>query len=337
MDGVAVVGCGYWGPNVVRNFSTIGRSELRFVCDRDPARLEPLRALYPTVRTTTDFAEVLASPDVDAVAICTPVHTHASLAERSLDAGKHTLVEKPLTHSVETAKRLVQKSEELGLVLQVDHTFVYSPAIRAIRDMLDAGELGDLLYLDSVRINLGLIQSDVSVVWDLAAHDVSIINHLVDIEPVSVAAVGSSHYGNFENLAYVTLTYPNSLIAHIHVNWLAPVKLRSTIVGGTKKMIVYDDLSPSDKIRVYDRGVSVNGGAPDRQQALVDYRLGSMTAPYVKKAEPLRSVCEDFIDAIENRRTPLSDGRAGLNVVRVLAAAEDSLRKKGQPVSLPGR
>jgi predicted dehydrogenase len=336
MVGVAVIGCGYWGPNVVRNFSSLAGCELRYVCDLDDARIEPLRALYPAVSGVNDVAAVLDDPKVDAVAICTPIHTHALLAELALEAGKHVLVEKPLTHTVESAERLVAIAKTKDLVLQVDHTFTYSPAVQMIRAMLDEGQLGDLLYLDSVRINLGLFRSDVSVIWDLAAHDISIINHLVDSAPTSVSATGCSHYGELENLAYITLMYPESLIAHIHVNWLAPVKIRSTLVGGSKQMIVYDDLAPSEKVRVYDRGVSLNGGEQARERALVDYRLGSMIAPHIEKVEPLRAVCEDFIHAIENDCAPLSDGLAGLAVVRVLAAAEESIRKNGEPIVFAG-
>jgi predicted dehydrogenase len=335
---VAVIGCGYWGPNLIRNFSSIESCELRVICDTDPAQLAPLERQYPGCRTETDPQAVFAASDVDAVAICTPVRTHYALAAAALDAGKHVLVEKPLSDSVDHAQKLVELAEQKGLVLQVDHTFVYNSAIRAVRKMVDDGYLGDLLYVDSVRVNLGLFRSDVSVLWDLAVHDVSIISHLIDAEPEWVTCVGTSPYGEFENLAYLTIMYPDSLIAHAHVNWLSPVKLRSTLIGGSSRMVHYDDLAPSEKIKVYDRGVTVNGLLRDddgtRKRALVDYRLGGMEAPYIEKVEPLEEVCLDFVRCCESGATPVVDGREGLSVVRILSAAAESIRKKGDRVSL---
>lgn len=338
--GVAVVGCGYWGPNVIRNLSALEGFDLRAICDRDPERLAPLARRYPQCRVETDFDALLAADDIAAIAICTPVRTHHPLAIAALEAGKHVLIEKPLAHSAESASEIVELARERGLVLQVDHTFVYNSAVSAIRTMIDNGELGDLLYVDSVRVNLGLFQTDVSVLWDLAVHDVSIISHLIDAEPQWVSCVGSSHYGPFENLAYLTIMYPDSLIAHAHVNWLSPVKLRSTLIGGSNRMVHYDDLAPSEKIKVYDKGVTVNGElaprAPSRERALVDYRLGGMTAPYLEKVEPLERVCGDFLHAIRTGAKPLVDGNAGLSVVRVLEAAALSLSKNGDPVVLAG-
>ncbi len=334
MLGVAVIGCGYWGPKLARNFSTLPGVALRAVCDKDPARLADLNRLYPALRAETEAAAVFGSPDIDAVAICTPVHTHAELARNALEAGLHVLVEKPLTNSLADAEALVELAESKHLTLQVDHTFVHSPAVQSVRQMIDRGDLGTLLYLDSVRINLGLFQTDVSVVWDLAAHDVSIINYLVDAPPLSITAVGSSHYGELENLAYLSLIYPDSLIAHVHVNWLAPVKVRSTIVGGSKRMVIYDDLAPSEKLKVYDKGVSLNGGRPDRERAQVDYRLGGMSAPYLENAETLSLVCTDFVESIEHERKPLVSGADGLAVVRILAAAEESIRRGGVPIEM---
>ncbi len=332
--GVAVIGCGYWGPNLARNFSSLPGVELRAVCDKDPARLEPLTRLYPAVRAETEPAAIFGASDIDAVAICTPVHTHAELARAALEHGLHVLVEKPLTNSVADAEALVKLADSKELTLQVDHTFVHSPAVQEMREMINRGDLGALLYIDSVRINLGLFQSDVSVVWDLAAHDVSIINYLVEASPLSITAIGSSHYGEVENLAYLSLVYPDSLIAHVHVNWLAPVKVRSTIVGGSKRMAIYDDLAPSEKLKVYDKGVSLNGDRPDRERAQVDYRLGGMSAPYLENVETLSVMCRDFIESIEQKREPLVSGADGLAVVRILAAAEESIRRGGQPVAM---
>ncbi len=334
MVGVGVIGYGYWGPNVARNLASLDGCDLRVICDADPLALDKITRLYPGCRTTTDCDEVFAAPDVDAVAICTPVHTHFPLARAALEAGLHVLVEKPLTNSLDSARALTELARKRNRVLQVDHTFVYSGAVQTIRSMIDAGELGDLLYVDSVRINLGLFQSDVSVIWDLAAHDVSIISSLIHDRPEWVSAVGSSHYGRFENLAYVTMMYPGSLLAHAHVNWLAPVKLRSTLFGGSKRMVVYDDLSPSEPVRVYDKGVSLSDARTSRERALVDYRLGSMFAPHIEKSEPLNSVCADFVRCIEAGEAPLADGAAGVDVVQILEAAEQSILKNGERIFL---
>ena len=329
-----VIGCGYWGPNVIRNLASLDGCELRAVCDLDPARLDGVRKRYPAVRTTTDAQALLADPDLDAVAVCTPIHTHFPLASAALRAGKHVLVEKPLTDSVETAEMLVEMAEAQGLTLQVDHTFVYSGAVRKIREIIDDGQLGDLLYFDSVRINLGLFQSNVNVLWDLAPHDLSIMTHLIDREPRWVSAVGSAHYGRHENLAYLTMKFDDSLIAHLNINWLAPVKLRSTLIGGSKRMIVYDDLAPSEKVRVYDKGVTHNADSLSRKRALIDYRIGDMYAPHIDNTEPLSRVCRTFVEAIERGTRPPTDGRAGLRVVRMLEAGQESLRKNGERIGL---
>jgi predicted dehydrogenase len=332
--GVAVVGCGYWGPNVVRNLTGLAGAEARVICDLDPARLEPLQRRYPTLRATTDHRDALADPRVDAVVICTPVATHFEIARAALEAGKHVLVEKPLTDSVRSAEALVELAQRRGRVLHVDHTFVYNPAVQKIRSILDSGELGELLYVDCVRINLGLFQSDVNVLWDLAPHDLSVVCYLLDRRPRWVSAVGAAHLGRLESQAYLTLQYEDSLIAHLHVNWLAPVKIRSTLIGGSKRMIVYDDLAPSEKIRIYDKGVVLNDDRGSRDRALVDYRIGDMFAPYVDKAEPLARVCAGFVNAIETGRPALTDGRAGLEVVRILEAAQLSLARDGERIRL---
>ncbi|MEN8183843.1 MAG: Gfo/Idh/MocA family oxidoreductase [Myxococcota bacterium] len=333
---VAVIGCGYWGPNLIRNFSSLESAEVRWVCDLDPGVLAGLKARYPAVRTSTDPREAIDDPEVDAVAICTPVATHAGLALQALQGGKHILVEKPLTDSTETAEELVALAERSGLILQVDHTFVYSGAVRKVAEIVRSGELGELLYIDCVRINLGLFQSDVNVVWDLAPHDLSIIDHLVGQEPHWVSAIGSRHLAPVESQAYVTMQFEGSLIAHLHVNWLAPVKLRSTVIGGSRKMIVYDDLAPSEKVRVYEKGVSLQSGAPERARALVDYRVGDMLAPHLDKTEPLESVCLSFLDAIRTGTPPATDGRSGLRIVRQLEAAQKSLRREGARVPIRG-
>jgi len=334
VTGIAVVGCGYWGPNLVRNFAALPECELRWLCDLDPARLTALQRRYPGARSTTDVEALLRQPDVDAVAICTPLHTHHALASAALTAGKHVLVEKPLADSVERSEELVAQAEAAGLVLQVDHTFVYSGAVQKIRSIVESGTLGELLYFDSVRINLGIFQSDMNVVWDLAPHDLSIMDHVIGRQPRWVSAIGTAHFGELENLAYLTLVFDDSLIAHLHVNWLAPVKIRSTLIGGSRRLIVYDDLAPGEAVRVYDKGVTLQSDADARSQALVDYRVGDMFAPHLDKTEPLERVCRDFVDSIARGGRPLTDGEAGLRVVRILEAAQQSLRKNGERVHL---
>ncbi len=332
MTGVGVVGCGYWGPNLVRNFSALDRCELRAICDTKPDQLEPLARRFPAAAAYTRFEDLVGDPSVDAIAVCTPVGTHYALASAALSAGKHVLVEKPLTDSVEAAKQLVEQAKQAGLVLAVDHTFVYSGAVQKIHSIIESGALGEPLYIDSVRINLGLFQNDINVVWDLAPHDVSVIHYLIHSKPQWVSAIGATHYGKLESQAYLTLQYENSFLAHLHVNWLAPVKLRSTVIGGSKKMIVYDDLAPSEKIRVYEKGVTLNADQAEIQRALVDYRVGDMYAPYIEKYEPLERVCADFLDAIEHGSATLTDGAAGLEVVRVLEAAQQSIHKDGERI-----
>lgn len=331
---IAVIGCGYWGPNLIRNISGLEQCELRAICDRDLKRVAKVGRNWPNVRTDTDAVAVCQDPNIDAVVICTPVHTHYELARLALSADKHVLIEKPLSHSVETAERLVELARSNGLVLQVDHTFVYSGAVQKIRSIIDSGRFGDPLYFDSVNGNLGLFQPDVNAVWDLAPHGISIMNFLFDQRPSWVSAIGCAHYGQFEDIAYVTIGYGKSLLAHLHVNWLAPVKRRSILIGGSKQMIYYDDLEPSEKIRVYDRGMALDGGDRTRTPTLGDYRFGEMHAPNIDKTEPLARVCAAFIDAINDGTQPETDGVAGLEVVRILEAAQRSIENGGQRITL---
>lgn len=334
MIGIAVVGYGYWGPNLVRNFSEVEGARVVLGCDRDPERLRRLQARYPAVATTTEFAEVLRHPEVDAVALATPVGTHYEFARRALEHGKHVLVEKPLATRVADAEHLVELAAKRELSLMVNHTFIYTGAVRAMKAMVDAGELGDLYYFDSVRINLGLVQRDVNVLWDLAPHDVAILEHLVAEPPVSVCANGACHLGaGLENVAYLTVYFQSGLIAHFHNNWLAPVKIRTVLVGGSRKMVVYDDLQASEKVKVYDRGVEMTD-VEDVHRARIAYRLGDMWAPRLDETEALRNVAAEFTDAVATRRRPLTDGISGLNVVRILEAAEMSIKHRGREVKL---
>lgn len=334
MLGVGVVGCGYWGPRIVRNLQALESCEVRAVCDVDLGRVERLRRTYPTIRAVAHMDDLLADPGIDAVAICTPVRTHHPLTCQALEAGKHVLVEKPLAHSAKAAEEMVTLAREKDLVLQVDHTFVYSGAVKKLRELVVGGEIGDVLYLDFVRVNLGLFQHDVNVLWDLAPHDLSILTHLVERDPIWVQAVGSTHYGELEDQAYVTIGYEQPLIAHLHVNWLAPVKVRSTLIGGTRRMIVYNDLEPSEKISVYEKGVTINADSANRERALVDYRTGDMFAPYIDKTEPLEAACRSFVAAIQDGTPSPTPGEAGLQVVRILEAAQTSMSAQGERIEL---
>lgn len=338
MIGVAVVGYGYWGPNLVRNFCETPGARLVCVCDRSVERLEAVQARYPAVSVTDDFNKVLSDKQVHAVAIATPVSSHFHLAMSALMAGKHVLVEKPMTATSEEAQRLVDEAARRNLVLAVDHTFIHTGAVRKMRELASA-ELGEIYYYDSVRVNLGLFQHDVSVLWDLAVHDLSILDYVLDARPVAVSATGVSHVaGEPENIAYLNLFFASNLIAHIHVNWLAPVKVRRTLIGGSRKMIVYDDLEPSEKIKVYDKGITLNGN-PQRNgekvyQMLVGYRTGDMWAPQLDTAEALGLELRQFIECIQAGDTPSADGMAGLRVVRILEAASQSLAQRGRVIEL---
>ena len=337
---VGVVGYGYWGPNVVRNFADVPGCQLVAVSDMRPERLAAVRSRYPAVRTFADPNELVADRRIDAVVIVTPVSTHFDLAMQALKAGKHVLVEKPLAETVEQAMRLVEEAERRKLVLSVDHTFVYTGAVRKIRELVSSGSLGDIYYYDSVRVNLGLFQHDVNVIWDLAVHDLAIMEHVLPLQPCAVSATGMSHLmGRPENIAYLTLFFESSMIAHFHVNWLAPVKVRRTLIGGSRKMIVYDDLEPSEKIKVYDKGVTVNGGnglinGTQQYRMMIDYRSGDMNAPQLDITEALSTEAKHFIACVESGQPTMTDGHAGLRVVRILEAASQSIAARGRIVEL---
>ena len=338
MIGVAVIGYGYWGPNLVRNFWEVPGARLVSVCDLRSERLAGVRSRYPAVETTSNLDDVLNDTRVDVVAVATPVSSHFEIAKRALEAGKHVFVEKPMTATTEEAMRLLEIADRKGLVIGVDHTFVYTGAIRKMRDLVVSGDIGDVYYYDSMRVNLGLFQHDVSVVWDLAVHDLSIMDYVLPSHPVAVSATGHAHVpGEPVNMAYLTLFFEQNLIAHVNVNWLAPVKVRQTLLGGSRKMIVYDDLEPSEKIKVYDKGITLNGGAQNgdrKYQMLVGYRAGDMWAPHLEVTEALSLELRQFIECVEKRTTPLTDGQAGLRVVRTLEAATRSMAERGRVIEL---
>ena len=330
---VGVIGYGYWGPNIVRNLHGLDTASLEIVCDKSAAALARARKAFPGISTTSDPRDVLCSPRIDAVAVITPVWTHYELAKTALQNGKHVFVEKPFTSSSAQAQELIELAAQKDLTIMVDHTFFFTGAVRKIRELIEGGVLGDLYYYDSLRVNLGLFQHDVSVVWDLAPHDLSIMDHLINETPEAVVATGEKHLNGVEDVAFMTIYFPRNIIAHINVNWLSPVKIRTTLIGGQKKMLVWNDLVADEKVRVYDKGVAIKGGEGIRD-ALVSYRTGDMWAPQLEQLEALRAELGYFADCIINRKTPLNDGHAGLRVVQMLEAAECSVQKRGELVRL---
>lgn len=333
---IGIVGYGYWGPNLVRNFTATDGCDVVAVCDRSEGRLSQVNNLYPSVKTFTDF-DMFLDCGLEAVAIATPVASHYPLALQSLQAGKHVLIEKPMAESSEQAKTLIAEAKKRSLTLMVDHTFIYTGAVRKIHELYKNGELGDIQYFDSTRMNLGLYQHDVDVIWDLAVHDLSILDFIIGEAPASVSAVGASHVSGMpEDMAYLTVFYKSGALAHIGVNWLSPVKVRRTVVGGTKKMVVWDDLEPSEKIKVYDTGVTVTDDPEKIYDMIVGYRVGDMWAPKVPMLEALAIEAKHFIECINSQTTPITSGEIGLSVVRVLEAASLSMKNKGTPVDLSG-
>ena len=333
---IGVIGYGYWGPNLVRNIAEVPGSQLWAVSETVPERLAMAHARYPAITVTTDWHDLIADPAVDAVAIITPLTTHYDLALEALRAGKHVLVAKPLAATSEQAAILIDEAARRDRVLMIDHTFIYTGAVRRIKELVDSGTLGRLYYYDSVRVNLGLFQRDVDVLWDLAVHDLSIMDYVLEKTPTAVAATGAAHVpGRPVNIAYLTCFFDDNLLAHHHVNWLAPVKVRRTLVCGDRQMLVYDDLEPSEKVKVYDKGYTLNASPERVHESLMGYRIGDMWAPQISLTEGLRVEIQHFLECIRQGRTPLSDGASGLRMIRILEAAHESLAQRGQPVDLP--
>ena len=330
---IGVIGYGYWGPNIVRNLHGQKSSQVAMICDKSPAALARVRKSYPGILTVSDPLEILRSTEIDAVAVITPVWTHYELAKQALENGKHVFVEKPFTSNSAQAEELIELAARKNLTIMVDHTFLFTGAVRKIRELTESGALGDLYYYDSLRVNLGLFQHDVSVLWDLAPHDLSIMDHIINAEPEAVVATGEKHLNGVEDVAYLTVYFPKNIIAHINVNWLSPVKIRTTLIGGQKKMVVWNDLVADEKVRVYDKGVQITSGEGIRD-LLVSYRSGDMWAPQLQQVEALHAELDYFADCIMNNKIPFNDGQAGLRVVRMLEAAEKSIRNKGELVRL---
>src|SRR5260370_13149593 len=322
---VGVIGYGYWGPNIVRNFHGQDNTRVEMLCDKTLHALARANRNYPSIEVTTDPNEVLKSPNVDAVAVITPVWTHYEIAKASLEHGKHVFVEKPFTASSDQAAELIDLAARKNLTIMVDHTFLFTGAVRKIRELNDSGALADLYYYDSWRVNLGLFQHDVSVIWDLAPHDLSIMDHLIKGDPEAIVATGQNHLNGVEDVAFMTIYYPNSVIAHINVNWLSPVKIRTTLIGGEKKMLVWNDLVADEKIRVYDKARKISSRAKV-PELLVNDRAGVMWAPLIEQLGALRDVSYYFAACIMNDIIPINDGLAGLRVVRMLEAADCSIK-----------
>jgi len=328
-----VTGYGYWGPNVVRNLTSLEGSELMAVCDKSPAARRRMQKAHPGIAVAIEASEILGSADVDAVAVVTPVWTHYELAKSALENGKHVFVEKPFTSNTAQAEELIELAAKKNLKIMVDHTFLFTGAVKKIRELVEEGALGKLYYYDSTRVNLGLFQHDINVIWDLAPHDLSIMDYLIKETPEAIVATGQTHLNGFEDVAFITLYFPNKVIAHINVNWLSPVKVRTTLIGGEKKMLVWNDLEADEKIKIYDRGVQIT----NRQglyDLLVNYRSGDMWAPQLEQVEALRQELAHFVDCISNDQPPMNDGNAGLRVVKMLEAANESLRHRGALVYL---
>ncbi len=330
---IGVIGYGYWGPRIVRNFHAAEGCEVTLVCDKSPEALCRAKKAFPDVGVTTELSDVLSSPFIDAVAVITPVRTHFGLAKAALENGKHVFVEKPFTATADQAEELIDLAESKNLQIMVDHTFLFTGAVRKIRQLICSGALGNLYYYDSTRVNLGLFQHDVNVIWALAPHDLSIVDHLIDRKPEAVAATGQTHLNGLENLAFITVYFGGGMIAHINVNWLSPVKVRTTLIGAEKKMVVWNDLEADEKIKIYDKGVQVNNGK-GIHDLLVSYRSGDMWAPKLDQPEALAEETKYFVECVEKNERPFNDGVSGLRVVRILEAADRSLKARGAPVEV---
>jgi predicted dehydrogenase len=333
--GIAIVGYGYWGPNLVRNFANTDGAQVIAVSDFDEAKLALAQRRFPGIETTTDYRELLTNPKIDAIAIATPVQSHYDLALKALRAGKHVFVEKPLAQTSDQVRHLIEEADRRRLALMVDHTFLYTPAVQKIRALISEGELGDIYYYNGIRASLGLFQTDVNVIWDLAVHDMSIMQYILNETPVAVSATGAYHVaGSPANMAHITLFFQSSCIAHVNVNWLSPVKIRQTLIGGSKKMIVYDDLEATEKIKLYDKGITVRRAEEDAHQFRIGYRAGDMWAPHLAVKEALETEAEHFIDCVRTGATPISNGETGLQVVEILEAASRSIAAQGSPIPI---
>lgn len=331
---IAIVGFGYWGPNLVRNFNSVADCKVKYVCDFRAERLAVVSKQYPSIGTTSDFDTVLNDPSIDAVVIATPVFTHFDLAKKALNKGKNVLIEKPMTSTSAEAKALKDLADKMQKLLMVDHTFLYTGAVQKMKQLITEGSIGRIQYFDSTRINLGLFQPDINVLWDLAPHDISILNYLVEEKPYSINATGISHTKNdIENIAYLTVNYNSGFIAHFNCSWTSPVKIRTMLIGGDKKMLLYNDLEPTEKIRIYDTGYE-HKTDEEKRRVLVDYRAGDVYLPKIDSKEALFGMASDFINAIKTGKAPVSDFESGLSVIKILEASQQSIKQKGKEIIL---
>ena len=330
---IGVIGFGYWGPNIVRNFNSIDGAQVISISDKNQESLNRARKTYPNIMLTNDCDEIMTAPDIDAVAVITPVSTHFELARKALQNGKHVFVEKPFTATVAQAEELIELADKKNLTIMVDHTFIFTGAVKKIKQLIDDDVMGDLYYYDSVRVNLGLFQTDVNVIWDLAPHDFAIMDYLIKEKPAAITSSGKAHINGKEDTAYITAHFNNNMIAHFNVNWLSPVKVRTTLVGGEKKMLVWNDLDVDEKIKIYDKGVEVRN-SEGLYNLLVSYRSGDMWAPRVEQVEALKLEAEYFVHCIKNNETPINDGLAGLRIVKMLDACNTSIKNKGKMINL---
>jgi predicted dehydrogenase len=330
---MGVIGYGYWGPNILRNFHNQEGVKVVAVCDGNPAALKRVAKIYPEIRLCSDCREITTATDIDAVAVVTPVSTHFELARQALSNGKHVFVEKPFTATAAEAEELISLSRKNRLVIMVDHTFVFTGAVRKIKQLIDESVLGALYYYDSTRVNLGLFQHDINVIWDLAPHDLSIMDYLLPKKPEAIVATGAIHLNGLEDVAYITVYFADNLIAHLNVNWLSQVKVRTTLLGGEKRMLVWNDLEADEKIKIYDKGIEVSS-AENVYNLLVSYRSGDMWSPRVEQKEALDLECRYFADCVETNQTPFNDGEAGYRIVKMLEATSVSLKNRGELVYL---
>ena len=328
-----VVGFGYWGPNIVRNLANVEGSEVVSIAEISPAARKRAQKAYPGIQVTANVSELITSTEIDAIAVVSPVWTHYELAKSALENGKHVFVEKPFTSTSAQGEELIELAARKNLTLMVDHTFLFTGAVTKIRQLLDEGTLGQLYYYDSTRVNLGLFQHDINVLWDLAPHDLSIMDYLIKTRPEAVSATGQRHLNGHEDVAYMTIYFPDNVIAHINVNWLSPVKVRTTLIGGEKRMLVWNDLEHDEKVKVYDKGVDIKS-REGMYELLVHYRSGDMWSPQVEQVEALREEMNYFAHCINSGETPFNDGCAGLRVVKMLEAASESLGKRGSLIYL---
>jgi len=335
MINIGVIGVGYWGPNIVRNFMTNPNTKVIACADLNEKRLSYIQTLYPTVETTKNYQSIVENKNVDVIAICTPIYMHFEHAKAGLLAGKHVFIEKPMTSNSKDAQELIEIAESKNLILHIDHTFLFTGAVNKIKQIIDDGEIGEIYYFDSVRVNLGLFQHDVNVLWDLAPHDISMMDYFINRPVQSIVATGADHVGKgLEDVAYLTVYYPDNIIAHIHTNWLSPVKVRQTLIGGSKKMIVWDDNSPSEKVKIYDKGIEVIQTSDQIYNTLIQYRTGDMYCPKIPQTEALAVEIQHFVDCIKNNKKSISDGHSGLRVVQILEASEKSIKNRGMEIKI---